>query len=104
MDGQLRLIEECNGVGELRTAQQSYGDVAYEINRYQGMAASGMPIPGLLRIEGRLDLGAVDGAEQLVGSSLKLTLTDGRTLGLTLVDTDGRVLTEGHGPQGCSCC
>ncbi len=104
MTGELKLIEECRGSGELRTTRRTYSNVDYEIDRFQGMSASGMPIPGLLRIEGRVDLGAVDDRAALVGSTLTLTLADGRTLGLTLADADGRVLTEGHGPSRCTCC
>ncbi len=104
MDGNLKLIEERRGIGELRTRQRAYGGVEYDISRYQGIGASGMPIPGLLRIEGRVSLDAIDDSAALVGSSLTLVLSDGRALGVTLADTDGRVLTEGHGPTGCSCC
>ncbi len=104
MTEQLRLIEQCRGRGQVRAGGQTYTGVEYAIDRYQGIAASGLPVPGLLRIEGRLDLDAIGGGAALVGSSLTLTLEDGRALGVTLADTDGRVLTEGHGPTGCSCC
>lgn len=104
MPATLKLIEECRGVGELRAGARTYTGIEYEIDRYQGMAGSGMPIPGLLRIEGRVDLGRVADGAALVGSSLTLMLEDGRALGVTLADGQGRVLTEGHGPSKCSCC
>lgn len=104
MTDDLRLIEEYRGVGTLRTPDASIEDVAYEIRRYQGIAASGMPIPGLLRIEGRVALDGIAEPAALVGSTLTLMLEGGRALGVTLADTDGRVLTEGHGPSKCGCC
>lgn len=104
MRDHLKLIAEYRGVGELRTPHETYANVEYEIDRYQGFAASGMPIPGLLRIEGRIGLDAIGDVAALVGSSLTLTLADGRALGVTLADADGRVLTEGHGPSKCGCC
>lgn len=104
MSAELKLIEECRGVGELHAGGRAYAGVAYEISRYQGIAASGLPIPGLLRIEGRVELGEIADSAALVGASLTLRLADGRALGVTLADTDGRVLTEGHGPSACSCC
>jgi len=64
-----------------------------------------MPIPGLHRIEGSVDMRIDETDTSLVGTPLTLTLEDGRTLAVTLVDRSGRVLTEGHGPAGgCSCC
>jgi hypothetical protein len=35
---------------------------------------------------------------------LTLRLQDGRALGITIADTTGRVLAEGHGPSRCLCC
>lgn len=104
MDADLKLMEACRGVGALKTSRRTYTGVGYEISRYQGIGASGMPVPGLLRIEGRVDLSSVEDGAALVGSSLTLTLADGRALGVTLADEDGRVLTEGHGPSRCRCC
>lgn len=104
MTDDLRLIEEHRGLGALETPEASFDGIAYEIRRYQGMAASGMPIPGLLRIEGRVELGAIEDSAALVGSTLTLRLESGRALGVTLADADGRVLTEGHGPSKCGCC
>lgn len=101
----MKLVEECAGVGSIRWQDRQIPEIAYRISRYQGMAASGMPIPGLHRIEGALALTGLADAGALVGKSLTLELEDGRTLALTLADANGRVLAEGHGPgHGCSCC
>ena len=101
----MKLVEEYAGVGALRLRERKLGDVAYRINRYQGMAVSGLPIPGLHRIEGTVALTDVADGATLVGADVKLDLEDGRTLALTVADEHGRVLAEGHGPRrGCSCC
>ncbi|HLF09968.1 MAG TPA: hypothetical protein VJA26_02045 [Gammaproteobacteria bacterium] len=101
----MKLVEECAGVGELISESQVFRRVRYHISRFQGMAHSGMPIPGLHRLEGSIELHAIPHAASLVGSSLTLRLDDGRTLAITLTGEDGRVLAEGHGPRhGCSCC
>lgn len=68
------------------------------------MAKSGLPIPGLHRIEGSIDLNGLPEPARRVGVSYALTLADGRVIGITLADRDGRVLTEGHGPSRCTCC
>jgi hypothetical protein len=98
----LKLVEECTGEGELLRRGEILGRVRYRISRYQGMLeGSGLPVPGMHRIEGSIDL---DDATGLVGASLTLRLEDGRSLPITLAE-GGRVLTEGHGPaHGCSCC
>jgi len=101
----LKLVEECSGTGELLFASEVLGAVRYSISRFQGMAPSGMPVPGLHKIEGSIDVEAIPDAASLVGSGLTLRLDDGRTLAITLADERGRVLAEGHGPgHGCSCC
>ena len=101
----MKLVEEYAGVGDLSTQSDVVGQVRYRIARYQGMHdVSGVPIPGVHRIEGSLDsLHSVDFAP-LVGKSLILRLEDGRALGITLAADDGRVLAEGHGPMKCLCC
>lgn len=101
----MKLVEECSGVGELIAPRGVFRPVRYHIHRFQGMAPSGLPVPGLHRIEGSIDLEAVEEPASLIGSSLTLKLDDGRTLALTLADEQGRVLAEGHGPRhGCACC
>jgi ferric-dicitrate binding protein FerR (iron transport regulator) len=101
----VKLVEEYAGVGALRFRERKIGDVAYRISRYQGMAVSGLPVPGLHRIEGTVALAGVADSAALVGANVQLDLQDGRTLALTVADEHGRVLAEGHGPRhGCSCC
>ncbi|HZM62584.1 MAG TPA: hypothetical protein VFB85_22415 [Vicinamibacterales bacterium] len=101
----MKLVEEYAGVGDLSTQDDVLGRVRYRIARYQGMHdVSGVPVPGVHRIEGSLDaVQSVDFAP-LVGKSLVLRLEDGRALGITLANDDGRVLAEGHGPMKCLCC
>ena len=101
----MKLVEECSGLGALRWQDRKFGRVAYRISRFQGMALSGLPVPGLHRIEGVIELAEIADAERLVGDTFTLELEDGRSLALTLADASGRVLAEGHGPKGgCSCC
>jgi hypothetical protein len=101
----LKLVEQYAGVGSLRFHDRTYGAIPYRISRYQGMALSGLPIPGLHRIEGTLALAGVSAAADLVGADVTLELEDGRSLSLTVADESGRVLAEGHGPRhGCGCC
>jgi hypothetical protein len=101
----VKLVEEYRGVGSLRVKERTIGAIPYCIHRYQGMALSGLPIPGLHRIEGTLSLANVPEAAALVGADVTLDLEDGRSLALTVADEHGRVLAEGHGPgRGCSCC
>jgi hypothetical protein len=101
----LKLVEEYAGVGSLRVRDRTLGAVPYRISRFQGMAISGLPIPGLHRIEGTLALASVGEAGNLVGADVTRELEDGRSLALTVADASGRVLAEGHGPgRGCGCC
>jgi hypothetical protein len=101
----MKLVEECAGVGDLSRQGESIGQVRYQIARYQGMqSGNGLPIPGLHRIEGKIDLESGDVVGSLIGTPLMLRLEDGRALGITLADADGRVLSEGHGPTRCLCC
>ena len=98
-----KLVEESSGTGELVHDGIVLGQVRYSIVRYQGMlVGSGMPIPGLHRLEGSTDYAVSD--VTLIGRPLTLRLEDGRALGVTLATRDGRLLSEGHGPGGCSCC
>jgi hypothetical protein len=104
--GTFKLVEECSGSGELMEDGAVLRRVRYEVSRYQGMLeGSGMPIPGLHRIEGSIDMRADADQAPPVGAPLTLRLEDGRTLAVTLVDRSGRLLAVGHGPSGgCSCC
>ena len=104
-ESRLKLVEEYAGVGSLRCGDRTIAAIPYRISRFQGMALSGLPIPGLHRIEGTLALANVPAAADLVGADVTLELEDGRSLALTVADDSGRVLAEGHGPRrGCGCC
>lgn len=101
----MKLVEEYAGVGALRWRDRTIGAIPYRISRFQGMAMSGLPVPGLHRIEGTVTLASTADAAALVGANITLDLEDGRTLSLTVADEHGRVLAEGHGPRhGCGCC
>jgi hypothetical protein len=101
----VKLVEEYSGIGSLRWRDGTIDRVPYRISRFQGMAAAGLPIPGLHRIEGMLALSGLADPGPLVGADVTLDLEDGRSLALTVADVSGRVLAEGHGPRhGCSCC
>jgi hypothetical protein len=101
----LKLVEHYTGVGSLRIRDRTFRAIAYRIDRYQGLALSGLPIPGMHRIEGTLELAGLPDAADLVGADVTLELEDGRSLALTVADESGRVLAEGHGPgRGCGCC
>lgn len=101
----MKLVEERRGEGRLTVRGESVGTVGYAFNRYQAMTSGGMPVPGLHRIEGRLAVDALGLAEPLDPPlSLSLEIEDGRRLDLTLLDREGRILAEGHGPGRCGCC
>jgi hypothetical protein len=99
----MKLVEEYAGVGDLEGRGESIPQVRYRISRYQGFVEhSGLPVPGVHRIEGSVDTAA--DLEPLIGQQLTLRLEDGRALAVTVADTSGRVLVEGHGPSRCLCC
>jgi len=99
----MKLVEEYAGIGDLESRGESIPRVGYRIARYQGfIEQSGLPVPGVHRIEGTLDTAA--NLEPLIGQSLTLRMEDGRALAITIADTSGRVLAEGHGPSRCLCC
>ena len=101
----MKLVEEKSGEGRLTARGETVGTVPYAIRRYQAMTAGGLPVPGLHRIEGRLELNALASAFGFESDmELGLELEDGRRIGLRLVDVDGEVLAEGHGPGRCGCC
>ena len=101
----MKLVEECVGVGDLSGQGEVLRQVRYKIARYQAFSAgNGLPIPGLHRIEGAIDLPQNGNVAGLIGTPLVLRLEDGRALAVTLADTAGRVLSEGHGPTRCLCC
>jgi hypothetical protein len=98
----MKFIEECIGVGDLERKGEVLRRVRYSIRRFQGFAPTGMPVPGVHRIEGSVDSDSSNAG--LVGTPLTLRLEDGRALAVTIASADGRVFAEGHGPQRCSCC
>src|SRR6186997_2049896 len=101
----MKLVEESAGLGELAQNGQALRQVRYSISRFQGfMEGSGLPIPGLYRIEGSIDFDATKDSPNWIDAPLTLRLEDGRSLQITIVDNSGRVLSEGHGPLKCMCC
>ena len=55
-------------------------------------------------LEGSLELRPGTDAREWIGVPLGLKLEDGRVLGIALVNSEGRILSEGHGPSKCFCC
>lgn len=100
----MKLVESTRGVGVLSWRGERFDAVPYVLERFQAMTTGGLPVPGLHRIEGRLDIGAMAAASGIAGGSVALELEDGRKLNLTVTDSSGNVLAEGHGPSKCSCC
>lgn len=101
----MKLVEERQGEGLLTVRGEAAGQIGYSIRRFQAMTAGGLPVPGLHRIEGMLALEAIAANLALESDmKLQLQLEDGRRLDLTLLDLDGSVLAEGHGPGKCGCC
>jgi hypothetical protein len=101
----VKLVEQYSGVGSLHGRDRTLGSIPYNISRFQGMGTSGLPVPGLHRIEGTVEFASTADAAAFVGASIRLDLEDGRSLALTVADEHGRVLAEGHGPRhGCGCC
>jgi hypothetical protein len=100
----MKLVEEISGTGDLSRDGAAVQQVRYEIRRFQGMSSSGLPIPGLFRIEGTIDSQSAKAFEDFLEVPLTLRLADGRPLRISLADATGRVLSEGHGPMKCLCC
>jgi hypothetical protein len=101
----MKLVEQREGQGQLTVRGTPVGSVDYSISRFQAMTPAGLPVPGLHRIEGRLGLERLSETCDLDRDMhLALQLEDGRRIELILLDTDGRVLSEGHGPGQCGCC
>jgi hypothetical protein len=100
----MQLVEEQAGLGQLLAKEVLLCKVSYQLRRFQGMNEnSGLPIPGLHRIEGSVQFDGIAPGEW-IGQALQLRLEDGRVFGVNLVDIDGRIFSEGHGPSKCLCC
>ena len=100
-----KLAEESSGLGELIRDNGTLRQVHYQISRFQGvMEGSGLPVPGLFRIEGQIDTESAREFADSLDIPMILKLADGRSLAVTLVDRNGRLLSEGHGPLRCMCC
>lgn len=100
----MESVENYNGIGELSHRGHAGRQVRYALTRHQGLAANGLPVPGVFRIEGVVDGGMAASFADVVGEPVHLKLNDGRVLAITVVDATGRVLSEGHGPSRCQCC
>lgn len=101
----MKLVEDGTGTGELLQNGKTLRRVRYHLRRYQGMMeGSGLPIPGLFRIEGSIDFDSARDSTDWIDTPMTLRLEDGRALSITVVNTEGRVLSEGHGPTKCLCC
>jgi hypothetical protein len=98
-----KLVEESSGAGTMVVGESAI-PVVYALKRFQGMTLAGLPVPGAHRIDGAIKLETGEVPESLVGRDGSLSLADGRTLRVTLVDNRGRFLAEGHGPSRCLCC
>src|ERR1044071_10068344 len=66
----MRLVEQYAGIGSLRWREGTLGPIPYRIARYQGMATSGLPVPGVHRIEGVVTLDGIAEAAALVGADV----------------------------------
>jgi hypothetical protein len=101
-----KLVEDTSGQGELSRNGAVLHRVTYRLCRFQRqLGEGGLPVPGAYRLEGSLGFrDGVGAPPELIGEPLTLRLDDGRVVSVTLVAADGRILTEGHHPRGCSCC
>jgi hypothetical protein len=101
----MKLVEERSGMGELTLNGAVLREVRYAFSLYQGFVEhSGLPIPGLHRLEGTIDFDPIKDSADWIGVPLALRIEDGRVFGVALVGSDGRLLSEGHGPSRCLCC
>jgi hypothetical protein len=101
----MKLIEERSGTGLLMMDGTALREVDYTLSVHQGFVEhSGLPIPGLHRLEGSVDFDPEKDPLEWIGMPLGLRLEDGRVLGVTITGRDGRILSEGHGPTKCLCC
>jgi len=101
----MKFVEEVSGIGELLLNGAVLRQVRYRVRRFQAVVeGSGLPVPGLHRIEGSIDFDSREDPAEWIGTALGLRLADGRMFAITLADSSGRILNEGHGPAKCLCC
>jgi hypothetical protein len=99
-----RVTEETSGTGEISRHGEVLHRVRYRISRFQGhLGEGGLPVPGLYRIEGELRFDNAGTPPDVACAPVNLRLEDGRSMEVT-VAPDGRFVTEGRHPRGCSCC
>jgi hypothetical protein len=103
-DDRFRKVETREGVGTVSCAGVTYRNVRYGIARFQGMTRAGLPVPGVHRLDGRVEFASRDALASMIGSNLSLQLDDGSVMQLELLDDEGRVVAHGHGPGRCLCC
>src|SRR5215468_5571424 len=71
----MKLIEETTGVGELIQDGVLLRRTTYRVRRHQGvMEGSGLPVPGLHRIEGSIDFDSSSDPSAWIGVPLTLKL------------------------------
>jgi hypothetical protein len=101
----MKLVEERSGMGELMLNGTTLRQVRYTFSFHQGFVDhSGLPIPGLHRLEGSIDFDPIKDSVEWINVPLALRIEDGRVFAVALVGADGRLLSEGHGPSRCVCC
>jgi hypothetical protein len=100
----VKLVEETSGDGELLLKSLVLRRVRYQIKVFQGMYGNGMPNPTQRTVEGSIEVGAEEGAGDLVGANLTLRLEDGRRIGVTIADESGAIHQRPACTTGCSCC
>src|SRR5262245_3001518 len=84
----MKLVEESPGIGELMMDGAMLCSVQYRLTRFQGlMEGSGLPIPGVHRIEGSIEFDEGTNTNEWIGTVLGLKLQDGRTFGITLLSS-----------------
>ena len=94
-----RVIEQLNDVGAiLKSDGSELGERRYHLTVYQDMidVGHGETIPGLRRIEGRIDLEGREGFTFVFeNAELTLRLRDGRSLPFFFSNSDGRIAARG---------
>ena len=100
----VKLVEETSGDGELLLKSLVLRRVRYQIKVFQGTYGNGMPNPMQRTVEGSIEVGAGEGAGDLVGANLTLRLEDGRRIGVTIADESGAIHQRPACTTGCSCC